>query len=63
MKNNKVIKFGIVLVSTIVLGVDYPALNNNPVFGVIIVKSEEQQELIEYRVRYLDKKSREIYPV
>ncbi len=63
MKNNKVIKFETVLLSTVVLGVDSLSLNNNPVFGVTIVKAEEQQEPIKYRVRYLDKKSREIYPM
>ena len=44
MKNNKVLKFGIALISTVVLGAVAPALTNNPIFGITVVKAEEQQE-------------------
>ena len=58
MKNNKVLKFGIALISTVVLGAVAPALTNNPVFGASVVKAEETRPL-EYRIVYYDKDTRE----
>ena len=57
MKNNKVLKFGIALISTVVLGAVAPALTNVPVFGASVVKAEEQQEPLKYRIDYLEKGS------
>ena len=57
MKNNKVLKFGIALISTVVLGTVAPALTNAPVFGASVVKAEEQQEPLKYRIDYLEKGS------
>ena len=54
MKNNKVLKFGIALISTVVLGAVAPALTNVPVFGASVVKAEEQQEPLKYRIDYLE---------
>ena len=58
MKNNKVLRFGIALISTVVLGAVAPALTNNPVFGASVVKAEETRPL-EYRIVYYDKDTRE----
>ena len=54
MKNNKVLRFGIALISTVVLGAVAPALTNNPVFGTTVVKAEEQQEPLKFRITYYD---------
>ena len=59
MKNNKLIKFGIVLVSVATLGAVAPALTNNPVLGVSIVKAEEQQEPLKFRISFYDKETGE----
>ena len=56
---NKLNKFGIVLLSVAALGVVAPALTNNPVLGVSIVKAEEQQELLKFRITYYDIETRE----
>ena len=53
MKTNKVTKLGISLLSVAALGVVAPALTNNPVFGVSIVKAEEQQKPLKYRIDYI----------
>ena len=63
MKTNKVTKLGISLLSVAALGVVAPALIDNPVFGVAIVKAEERQGEIKIRIRYLDEHSREIAPM
>ena len=63
MKTNKVTKLGISLLSVAALGVVAPALTDNPVFGVAVVKAEEQQGQIKIRIRYLDEHSREIAPM
>ena len=62
MKNNKTIKFGIALISTVVLGAVAPALTDMPVLGATVVKAEEQGQ-IKIRIRYLDEHSREIAPM
>ncbi|MBB1552468.1 hypothetical protein HG452_002915, partial [Candidatus Saccharibacteria bacterium] len=54
MKNNKVLQFGIALISTVVLGAVAPALTDAPVFGASVVKAEETRPL-EYRIVYYDK--------
>ena len=54
MKTNKVTKLGISLLSVAALGVVAPALTNNPVFEVSIVKAEEQQKPLKYRIDYFD---------
>ena len=54
MKTNKLIKIGIVLVSAVVLGSTATYLNNSSVFGDSIVKTDEQHELIEFRIYYLE---------
>ena len=59
MKNNKVLKFGIALISTVVLGAVAPALTNNPIFGITVVKAEEQQESAIYRISYYDRNTGE----
>ena len=59
MKNNKLIKFGIVLVSVATLGTVAPALTNNPIFGITVVKAEEQQESAIYRISYYDRNTGE----
>ena len=59
MKNNKVLRFGIASISTVVLGAVAPALTNNPVFGITVVKAEEQQESAIYRVSYYDRNTGE----
>ena len=61
--NNRLIKFGIVLLSVATLGAVAPALTNNPIFGATIVKAEERQGQIKIRIRYLDEHSREIAPM
>mgnify|MGYP000991984424 CR=1 FL=1 len=63
MKTNKVTKLGVSLLSVAALGVVAPALTDNPVFGVAVVKAEEQQGQIKIRIRYLDEHSREIAPM
>ena len=54
MKTNKVTKLGVSLLSVAVLGVVVPALTDVPVFGVSIVKADENQEPIKYRIDYFD---------
>ena len=56
---NKLNKFGIVLLSVAALGVVAPALTNNPVLGVSIVKAEEQQEPLKFRISFYDKETGE----
>ena len=41
---NSIAKFGIVLVSTTILGISTPALTNSPILGVDVVKAEEQNQ-------------------
>ena len=47
MKTNKVTKLGVSLLSVAVLGVVAPVLTDESVFGISIVKAEENQEEIE----------------
>ena len=54
MKTNKVTKLGVSLLSVAALGVVAPALTDVPVFGVSIVKADENQEPLKYRIDYLD---------
>ena len=54
MKTNKVTKLGISLLSVAALGVVAPALIDTPIFGVAVVKAEEQQEPLKYRISYYD---------
>ncbi len=60
MKTNKVTKLGVSLLSVAVLGVVVPALTDVPVFGVSIVKADEKQEPLKYRIDYLDADTGEI---
>ena len=53
MKNNKVLKFGIALISTVVLGAVAPVLTDAPIFGATVVKAEERGSL-NYRISYYD---------
>ena len=63
MKNNKALKFGIALISTFVLGAVAPALTNNPIFGVGIVKAEEQQKKpLKYRIDYIGESGEKVAP-
>ena len=57
MKTNKVTKFGISLLSVAALGVVAPALIDTPIFGVAVVKAEEQQEPLKYRISYYDEET------
>ena len=59
MKTNKVTKLGVSLLSVAVLGVVAPALTDVPVFGVSIVKADENQEPLKYRITYYDIETRE----
>lgn len=59
MKTNKVTKLGISLLSVAALGVVVPALTDVPVFGISIVKAEENQEPLKYRITYYDNESGE----
>ena len=59
MKTNKVTKFGISLLSVAALGVVAPTLIDVPVFGVSIVKADENQESLKYRITYYDIETRE----
>ena len=66
MKNNK-IKFGIVLISAIVLGAVAPALTDVPVLGATVVRADESQEPgmlkpLKYRIRYHIGGGQEIAP-
>ena len=54
MKNKKLIKFGIVLVSVATLGTVAPALTDSPIFGYTVVKADETQKPIKYLIDYLD---------
>ncbi|WP_223339621.1 LPXTG cell wall anchor domain-containing protein [Streptococcus infantis] len=54
MKTNKVTKLGVSLLSVAALGVVAPALIDVPVFGVSIVKADENQEPLKYRITYYD---------
>ena len=60
MKTNKVTKLGISLLSVAALGVVAPALTDNPVFWVAVVKAEEQQEPLKFRITYYDNEAGEI---
>ena len=63
MKTNKVTKLGISLLSVAALGVVAPALIDTPIFGVAVVKAEEQ-EPIKYRIRHLlEGSNKEIAPM
>ena len=57
MKTNKVTKLGISLLSVAALGVVAPALIDTPIFGVAVVKAEEQQEPLKYRISYYDEET------
>ena len=59
MKTNKVTKLGISLLSVAALGVVAPALIDTPIFGVAVVKAEEQQEPLKFRITYYDIETRE----
>ena len=59
MKTNKVTKLGISLLSVAALGVVAPALIDTPIFGIAVVKAEEQEPL-KYRITYYDIETREI---
>ena len=54
MKTNKVTKLGVSLLSVASLGVVAPTLIDVPVFGVSIVKADENQEPLKYRITYCD---------
>ena len=60
MKTNKVTKLGISLLSVAALGVVAPALTDVPVLGVTVVKAEEQQEPLKFRITYYDNEAGEI---
>ena len=60
MKTNKVTKLGISLLSVAALGVVAPALIDTPIFGVAVVKAEEQQEPSKFRITYYDSEAGEI---
>ena len=62
MKTNKVTKLGISLLSVAALGVVAPDLTNNPVFGVSIVKAEEQQKPLKYRIDYIGESGEKVAP-
>ena len=62
MKTNKVTKLGISLLSVAALGFVAPALTNNPVFGVSIVKAEEQQKPLKYRIDYIGESGEKVAP-
>ena len=59
MKTNKVTKLGVSLLSVAVLGVVAPVLTDESVFGVSIVKADEKQEPLKYRITYYDIETRE----
>ena len=59
MKTNKVTKLGVSLLSVATLGVVAPALIDVPVFGVSIVKADENQEPLKYRISYYDSETGE----
>jgi len=59
MKTNKVTKLGISLLSVAALGVVAPALTDSPIFGVAVVKAEEQQGPLKYRISYYDRETGE----
>ena len=59
MKTNKVTKLGVSLLSVAALGVVVPALTDVPVFGISIVKAEENQEPLKYRITYYDNEAGE----
>ena len=54
MKTNKVTKLGISLLSVAALGVVAPALTDVPVLGATVVKAEEQQRSINFRISFYD---------
>ena len=60
MKTNKVTKLGVSLLSVAALGVVAPALTDVPVFGVSIVKADENQEPLKYRITYYDNEAGKI---
>ena len=60
MKTNKVTKLGISLLSVAALGVVAPALIDTPIFGVAVVKAEEQQEPLKFRITYYDNEAGKI---
>lgn len=64
MKTNKVTKLGISLLSVAALGLVAPALTDSPIFGNAIVKADENQEPIKYRIRYVvEDSNKEISPM
>ena len=60
MKTNKWTKLGVSLISVAILGVTAPALPNAPVFGATIVKAEERQEPLKFRITYYDNEAGKI---
>lgn len=60
MKTNKVTKLGVSLLSVATLGVVVPALTDVPVFGVSIVKADENQEPLKFRITYYDNEAGKI---
>ena len=63
MKNNKVLKLGISLLSIAVLGVNAPISQNANIFGGTIVKAEEQQKKpLKYRIDYIGESGEKVAP-
>ena len=62
MKTNKVTKLGISLLSVAALGVVAPALIDTPILGVAVVKAEEQQKPLKYRVDYIGESGEKVAP-
>ena len=60
MKTNKWIKLGATLLSVAILGVVAPVLTDESIFGASIVKADENQESLKYRIDYLDADTGEI---
>ena len=60
MKTNKVTKLGVSLLSVAALGVVAPALIDTPIFGIAVVKAEEQQEPLKFRITYYDNEAGKI---
>ena len=62
MKTNKVTKLGVSLLSVAALGVVAPSLIDTPIFGVAVVKAEEQQKPLKYRVDYIGESGEKVAP-
>ena len=60
MKTNKVTKLGVSLLSVAALGVVAPSLIDTPIFGIAVVKAEEQQEPLKFRITYYDNEAGKI---